>query len=438
MNNNKFFLKSYGCQMNVYDSNKITSILESKGYEQNNSAEDADLIIFNTCNIRDKAAHKLYSDIGRTMNSKEKTIAVVGCVAQAENSEIFKKNNSVDIVLGPQSYHLLPQMIEDIKKFPNQINTDFIVNEKFDYLSEQSRPQGVSSFITIQEGCDKFCSFCVVPFTRGPEYSRSTESIINEANLLTKQGAREIVLLGQNVNAYEDNSTNSRKTLGNLINDLSTNENVKRIRYTTSHPINMDDKLIECHMKNEKLMPFLHLPIQSGSSKILKKMNRKYDRDFYKKLIYRLKKANPIIEISSDFIIGYPGETDRDFQETLDLIDEIKFTQSYSFIYSKRPGTKAASELDKIPISVKKERLKILQQKLKDIQYDFNKTFCNKNIDILIENQSVTNPNYFFGRTPFMQPVYIKSTNLKIGDIKNITITTCNHKSMYGNCLTQD
>ena len=200
----------------------------------------------------------------------------------------------------------------------------------------------------------------------------------------------------------------------------------------------MDDKLIECHMKNEKLMPFLHLPIQSGSSKILKKMNRKYDRDFYKKLIYRLKKANPIIEISSDFIIGYPGETDRDFQETLDLIDEIKFTQSYSFIYSKRPGTKAASELDKIPISVKKERLKILQQKLKDIQYDFNKTFCNKNIDILIENQSVTNPNYFFGRTPFMQPVYIKSTNLKIGDIKNITITTCNHKSMYGNCLTQD
>ena len=434
MNNSTFYVKSYGCQMNVYDSDKIISILENKGYKKNDKPDSADLIIFNTCNIRDKAAHKLYSDIGRVKKFGIKTIAVLGCVAQAENSEIFKKNRSVDIVLGPQSYHLLPQMMKDLNSKKNQINTDFIINEKFDYLNEQSRPQGVSSFVTIQEGCDKFCSFCVVPFTRGPEYSRPVASIINEVNSLTNNGAREIVLLGQNVNAFNDTNTINPTSLSKLIDKIATNDKIKRIRYTTSHPNNMDSDLIKTHANNEKLMPFLHLPVQSGSNKILQTMNRKYDINFYLKIIDKLKKARSNIEISSDFIVGYPGETDSDFDQTLDLIDKVKFTQSYSFIYSPRPGTKSAKEVDDVPLPIKKERLKILQEKLKSIQLQYNQNFVKNKTRVLIENRSSLNPNYFFGRTPFMQSVYVDSKELKIGDELNVEITSCNHKSLYGSC----
>ncbi len=430
-----FFVKSYGCQMNIYDSQKIISILENKGMKQNEYAEDADLIVFNTCNIRDKAAHKLYSDIGRINKfKKEKTIAVVGCVAQAENVEMFNKNKSIDIILGPQSYHLLPQMIEDIKRNPKQINTEFIINEKFDYLTEQKRKQGISSYITIQEGCDKFCSFCVVPYTRGPEYSRPLKSLIHEINSLAENGAKEIVLLGQNVNAYSHSHNGRKINLADLIEEISKNENIKRIRYTTSHPINMTDDLINLHSTNKKLMPFLHLPVQSGSSEVLKKMNRKYDINFYIKIIEKLKTINPQIEISSDFIIGYPGESEQDFKKTLDLVDQIKFTQSYSFIYSSRPGTKSSFENDETPPNIKKERLFILQEKLKEIQLKFNKSFCGKNIDVLIENQSISNPEYFFGRTPFMQSVYIKSQEIKPGEVKNVNISTCNHKNLYASC----
>ena len=421
--------------MNIYDSEKITSILENKGLKLNKYAEDADLIVFNTCNIRDKAAHKLYSDIGRVNKyKKEQTIAVVGCVAQAENSEMFNKNKSIDIILGPQSYHLLPQMIDDLKKYPKQLNTEFIVNEKFDYLSEQKRRQGVSSYITIQEGCDKFCSFCVVPYTRGPEYSRSLKSLLKEVKVLTNNGAKEIVLLGQNVNAYESINDGSKVNISDLIEEISKIENVKRIRYTTSHPVNMSDDLINLHATNDKLMPFIHLPVQSGSSSILKKMNRKYDIDFYRKIIEKLKAKNPKIEISSDFIIGYPGETEDDFNKTLALVDELKFTQSYSFIYSPRPGTKSALMSDKTPILVKKERLNLLQQKLKLIQHEFNKSFCQQNVDVLIENQSTSNPEYFFGRTPFMQSVYIKSQKVIPGEVKSVNISTCNHKNLYASC----
>ena len=421
--------------MNVYDSQKITSILESKGLKNKSDPKSADLVIFNTCNIREKAAHKLYSDIGRVNKlGLKKTIAVVGCVAQAENSEMFRKNKSIDIVLGPQSYHLLPKMLDDLENNLKQINTDFIVNEKFDYLSEQMRPQGVSSMVTIQEGCDKFCSFCVVPYTRGPEYSRSIKSISDEVKLLSQKGAKEIVFLGQNVNAYNDKSNNNNAKLSGLIRAISEFDSVKRIRYTTSHPINMDEELIQEHKNNMKLMPFLHLPVQSGSKSILKKMNRKYDPDFYRRTIDRLKKAKPDIEISSDFIVGYPGETDQDFNDTLKLIDDIKFTQSYSFIYSSRPGTKSSTEADNTPISVKKERLSVLQEKLKKIQYSFNNEFCNKTVKVLIENQSSSNPEYFFGRTPFMQSVYIKSNDLVPGYEKDIDITSCNHKSLYGIC----
>ena len=432
MRHSTFFVKSYGCQMNVYDSKKIISILENKGLKKNKDLENADLVVFNTCNIRDKAAHKLYSDIGRLNKyKKEKTIAVVGCVAQAENSEMFNKNKSIDIVLGPQSYHLLPQMIDDLKKNPKQINTEFIVNEKFDYLTEQKRKQGVSSYITIQEGCDKFCSFCVVPYTRGPEYSRPLKSLINEINILTDKGAKEIVLLGQNVNAYNTSYNGRKINIADLIEEISNNKKINRIRYTTSHPTNMSDDLINLHSTNKKLMPFLHLPVQSGSSNILRKMNRKYDTDYYIKIIERLKTVNPKIEISSDFIIGYPGETDSDFKKTLNIVDQIKFTQSYSFIYSPRPGTKSAVEKDETSLQIKKERLTILQERLKEIQFEFNKSFCGKSTDVLIENQSVSNPEYFFGRTPYMQSVYIKSQKMKPGEIKNVNISTCNHKNLY-------
>jgi len=421
--------------MNIYDSEKIISILENKGLKKNQDVESADLVIFNTCNIRDKAAHKLYSDIGRVNKyKKERTIAVVGCVAQAENEEMFSKNKSIDIILGPQSYHLLPQMIDDIKKNPKQLNTEFIVNEKFDYLIEQKRKQGVSSYLTIQEGCDKFCSFCVVPYTRGPEYSRPLSSLLNEVNNLTDNGTKEIVLLGQNVNAYNIFHNGRKINIADLIEEISKNKNVKRIRYTTSHPINMSDNLIELHSTNDKLMPFIHLPVQSGSTNILKKMNRKYDVSYYRKIIDKLKIVNPKIEISSDFIIGYPGETDEDFQKTLKLVDDIKFTQSYSFIYSARPGTKSALQDDKTPLKVKKERLIILQDKLKNIQLEFNETFCGKNIEVLVENQSMSNPEFYFGRTPFMQSVYIKSSEINPGEVKNVNISTCNHKNLYASC----
>ena len=434
MHSKSFFVKSYGCQMNFYDSEKITSILENKGMIEKEEINNADVVIFNTCNIRDKAAHKVYSDIGRlTKLSQNKTIAVVGCVAQAENSEMFNKNNNIDIVLGPQSYHLLPQMIKDNEQNKEKlINTDFIINEKFDYIAEEKKPKGVSSAITIQEGCDKFCSFCVVPFTRGPEYSRNFNDIKLEAESASTRGASEIILLGQNVNAYNYSYRRKNHYLNDLINLIGEIDKVKRIRYTTSHPINMSDELINLHSENKKLMPFLHLPVQSGSDQILKKMNRKYNSYDYRKIIEKLKKSNPNIEISSDFIIGYPGETEKDFDATLKLIEEIKFTQSYSFIYSERPGTKSALEDDEISLKVKKERLSILQDKLKDIQLKYNKSFYNKYVKVLVENQSISNPRYFFGRTPFMQSVYLESDRVKIGEEMNVKITSCNHKSLYG------
>ena len=434
MKDQSFHVKSYGCQMNVYDSEKISSFLIKEGMKENNDIYESDIVIFNTCNIREKAAQKVYSDIGRVAKkNSDKIIAVVGCVAQAENSEMFNKSKDIDIVLGPQSYHLLPKMIKDIKPNFKQINTDFIINEKFDYISEEKRIKGVSSFVTIQEGCDKFCAFCVVPFTRGPEYSRSMHDIKLEAEQLIDQGAKEIILLGQNVNAYESITGGNRNKLSDLINKLSEIKNLKRIRYTTSHPINMTDDLILTHKDNAKLMPFLHLPVQSGSNNILKKMNRKYSVEFYKEVILKLREAKPNIQISSDFIIGFPEETNKDFEETLNLVDDIKFTQSYSFIYSERPGTKAALINDEVTSNEKNERLKILQKKLQETQLYFNRDFCNKSEKVLIENKSSSNSEYFFGRTPYMQAVYIKSDKLKSGDEIDVQINSCNHKSLYGN-----
>ncbi len=425
--------------MNEYDSEKIASILRKDGYLSTGNITNADLIVFNTCNIREKAAQKVYSDIGRiSKKDNSKTIALVGCVAQAENDEIFKKNKNVDIVLGPQSYHLLPKMISAYNKNKEKkINTEFIINEKFDFIHEDKSPKGVSSYVTIQEGCDKFCAFCVVPYTRGPEYSRSIKSIVDESKSLIDRGSKEIVLLGQNVNAYNyKDEKNVVHNISKLIEEVSKLDHIKRIRYTTSHPNNMDLELIKLHGSNEKLMPFLHLPVQSGSNEMLKKMNRKYNVDEYKKIIDCLKLYKPDIEISSDFIIGFPGETNSDFESTLDLVEYVKFKQSYSFIYSERPGTKAANIVDNMPLDEKKLRLKTLQEKLEAIQLEFNRSFCNKNIaNVLIENQSQSNPEYFFGRSEYLQPVYVKAKNLSVGDVIPIGIETCNHKSLYGNII---
>ncbi len=435
----KIFIKTFGCQMNQYDSNRIYDSVKKIGFEKTSDQSKADCFILNTCHIRDKAKEKVYHEIGRIKKIYKKRLKpimiVAGCVAQAENQEMLSREPYIDVVIGPQSYHKINDLIKKFVSSNRKEETEFDTISKFEYFDKiENRSNKVSSYLTIQEGCDKFCSFCVVPYTRGPEYSRSIESLVKEANSLTDNGAKEIVLLGQNVNAYNTSHNGNKVNIANLIEEISKNDNVKRIRYTTSHPINMSEDLINLHATNYKLMPFIHLPVQSGSSRILQRMNRKYDIDFYKKIIEKIKTANPKIEISSDFIIGYPGETDDDFRKTIDLVDEMKFTQSFSFIYSARPGTKSALEQDKIPLSVKKERLTILQSKLMDLQFKFNESFCGKEINVLIENQSTSNPEYFFGRTPFMQSVYVKSKKLKAGELKNVNISTCNHKNLYATC----
>ena len=344
----KLYIKTYGCQMNFYDSEQISNLLSSSGYNITENSEDADLIVLNTCHIRDKAVEKTFSDLGRikksiklSNNNKLKPIvAVAGCVAQAQGEEIMKRSPWVDIVVGPQSYTDLPSLISKVNKVEKKelVNLDFPTIPKFDHLDQNVNEKKISSFLTIQEGCDKFCSFCVVPYTRGPEYSRSIESIMMEVKKLIKRGTREIILLGQNVNAWTSKGNKKFSlTLGNLIDEISKYDEILSIRYTTSHPLDMDLKLIETHQKNKKLMPYLHLPIQSGSNNILSKMNRKHTVEDYLKIIEKVKEYRPDIAISSDFIVGFPGETDQDHRKTLKLINEVKFASSYSFKYSPRP-----------------------------------------------------------------------------------------------------
>ena len=378
----KIFIKSYGCQMNMYDSDRINNLFEIKGFKKTSSIDDADLIILNTCHIREKAAEKVYSDIGRINKIKQKSknfrknfkLVIAGCMAQAEGQEIKKRSPSVDYIVGPQSYHKLPDMIQSEKTI---INDDFLQHEKFKNLLFKSSNR-VSEFVTAQEGCNKFCSFCVVPYTRGSEFSRPVNDILNEINIYCNSGIKEIILLGQNVNSYHGLSNNHKEVdLAYLINKIAENNKIKRIRYMTSHPKDMSDSLIECHGNNEKLMPFLHLPIQSGSNKILKKMNRKYNVEKYFKIIDKLKTKRPDIALSSDFIVGFPGETDKDFDQTMQFIDQVKFVIAYSFMFSPRPGTPAA-KLEQINLNVKKARLNALQILLKEQQKSFNKSFVNK------------------------------------------------------------
>ena len=423
-NTKKLFIKSYGCQMNVYDSNRMKDLFDNEGYKSTDKIEEANLIILNTCHIREKAAEKVYSDIGRIkkINIKKSRddykLVVAGCVAQAEGVEIQKRSPIVDFVVGPQSYHNLPKMIKESK---TKINDEFLPNEKFENLVYNAS-KNVSEFISIQEGCDKFCTFCVVPYTRGAEFSRPVKEIEKEILKHAKSGVKEIILLGQNVNAYHGQGHDGKtKNLAYLINKISEVDSIKRIRYMTSHPIDMDESLFKIHGTNSKLMPFLHLPIQSGSDNVLKRMNRKHRVKEYLKIVDKLKAYRPDIALSSDFIVGFPGETDKDFEDTMQFIDKVKFTIAYSFIFSPRPGT-PAFKLKDIDSKVKKARLSALQSLLKSQQIEFNKSFVNKKMDILFE-KSGRHTNQYIGRTIYNQSAFTKHKNNLINEFKKVEIT---------------
>ncbi len=422
MNDKYIYIKSYGCQMNVYDSNRIQDLFINKGYKVTNDVSKADLTILNTCHIREKAAEKVYSDIGRIRkiknNKQDMKLVVAGCVAQAEGEEIIKRSPTVDYVVGPQSYHKLPDMIKNDEEV---INSEFLQNEKFKNLIYNSSKLS-SEFISIQEGCDKFCSFCVVPYTRGPEFSRPIQDIINETKKYVDNGVKEIILLGQNVNAYHGTSSDGRsRDLAYLMDKIGEIEEVKRIRYMTSHPIDMKDSLIKSHATNPKLMPFLHLPIQSGSDKILKKMNRKHTVDDYLAIIDKIRNVRPDIAMSSDFIVGYPDETDKDFEETMNLIEKVKFVIAYSFIYSPRPGT-PAQQKDNIDYLQKKARLSALQSLLTEHQAKYNKSFLDKDMEILFEKKG-RHQDQYVGRTIYNQSTFINTKQNILNKILNVKIT---------------
>ena len=423
--------------MNEYDSNRFASLAKAAGYNRTQKANEIDCYVLNTCHIRAKATEKVYHDIGRLKknykNKKKPIVLVTGCVAQAENNIMLEREPYIDAVIGPQSYHNFSKILLKLNEKKNKLNfTDFDVVEKFDQLNTiRNSDSKVSSFITIQEGCDKFCNFCVVPYTRGPEHSRSPTEILKEANDLIHNGVKEITLLGQNVNAYDYKIKNIEYKLSDLIMELDKINGLKRIRYTTSHPKDMTKDLIECHGKSKKLMPFIHLPVQSGSSKILKGMNRKHTREEYLRTIKNLIKVKPNLKFSSDFIVGYPGETEKDFQETISLIKEIKFINSFSFIFNSRPGT-PASKLKEIDKEKQKMRLIILQNLLENIQIKENKNQIGKLKEVLIENK-MKNQNKYFGRTDCLTPVVIINTNEKdLGKIINVRIKSSNRNTLFG------
>ena len=421
--------------MNEYDSNRIYDSVKRLGFEKSQDQDNLDCYILNTCHIRDKAKEKVYHEIGRVKKlyrKKNKPIVVIaGCVAQAENQEMLKREPYIDIVIGPQSYHKINDKLKNFIKGNKIEETEFDTVAKFNYLDNiGNKNNKVSSYLTIQEGCDKFCSFCVVPYTRGPEYSRPFNKIISEAESLIKNGAKEIILLGQNVNAYSFKNKIKEYRISDLINKLDSYDELKRIRYTTSHPRDMTDDLIECYSKSKKLMPFVHLPIQSGSNKILKLMNRKHTVEKYVEIYEKLIRINPRIEFSSDFIIAYPGETENDFKDTLKLVKKIKFINSFSFIFSPRPGTKA-SNLDPIDKETAKERLLKIQEYLFKFQLNKNKSFINKSIDVLVENK-LDGQKKLFGRNQYMNSVIFEGNKSLIGKNLNIKIENVNQNSLFG------
>ena len=428
----KIFIKTFGCQMNEYDSNRIFDTVKEIGFKKTNIIDDANCYLLNTCHIRDKAKEKVYHEIGRvkqTFKLKKKPLVIVaGCVAQAENEQMLKREPYIDIVIGPQSYHNINYKIEEFLEKQKKIDeTEFEANLKFDYLNKfENSSSKVSSFLTIQEGCDKFCHFCVVPYTRGPEYSRPFDEIIKEAKILAKNGVREITLLGQNVNAY--NYENYK--LSDLILEIEKINEIKRIRYTTSHPKDMTDELIEVYGISKKLMPLVHLPLQSGSNKMLKLMNRNHNIQDYLNIYEKLININPMIKFSSDFIIAYPGEDENDFNRTLELIKKLRFVNSFSFIFSPRPGT-IASKLKTIDNKISLKRLQIIQKALFNNQINMNKSLENKIVDVLVENKNKKD-NKFFGRTEYMTSAIFDANDEDVGKIISIKIISSNQNTLFG------
>ena len=421
--------------MNEYDSNRIYDIVKKINYKKTNNLKDADCYILNTCHIREKATDKVFHDIGRLKkefrNKKKPVTLVTGCVAQAEGEFLLNREKYIDAVIGPQSYHEISKILLNIDSLKKKVNsTEFNVIEKFDKLNLiKNSDSNVSAFLTIQEGCDKFCKFCVVPYTRGAEFSRSIDEIFAESKSLVDSGAREIILLGQNVNAF--NYKNSK--LSNLIKEISKINDLKRIRYTTSHPNDFSEDLILAHQKTNKLMPLIHLPVQSGSNKILKNMNRKHTIEKYLELTNRLIKINPRIKFSSDFIIGYPGETEKDFEETLKIIDEVKYINIFSFIFSPRPGT-PASKLEVIDSKITKERLKIFQNKASELKIKYRKNLINTEVSVLFENR-IKNSSKFFGRDEHFNSVVVESNEDLKGKIENIRVSKINKNTLFGELL---
>ncbi len=437
-NTKKVFIKTYGCQMNVYDSERMADVLSPIGYAPVEAPDEADLVILNTCHIREKAAEKVYSELGRIRQHKEKNkpdmkVAVAGCVAQAEGEEIMRRAPVVDMVLGPQTYHKLPEMIAKVHRGTGDVlETEFDTLEKFDQLPETRQAKGFSSFLTIQEGCDKFCTFCVVPYTRGAEVSRPVDQIVAEARNLASQGVREITLIGQNVDAYHaEGPDGSEWGLGELIEHVALIGGIDRLRFTTSHPRDMDDELIAVLGRETKLMPYLHLPIQAGSNKVLHAMNRGHTYDDYKALIAKIRAARPDIALSGDFIVGFPGETEADFEQTMKCVEEIGYASSFSFKYSIRPGTPGASMSRQVPEDVKSERLKRLQDLLYTQQLAFNKSLIGRTLDVLVENGG-REDGQLFGRSPYLQGTHFDGPEELVGQIVPVFITRAGRNSLTG------
>jgi tRNA-2-methylthio-N6-dimethylallyladenosine synthase len=440
----KLFVKSFGCQMNVYDSQRMTDTLAPEGYIETATAEDADLIILNTCHIREKAAEKVYSELGRMRRLKEDAaandrrvlIAVAGCVAQAEGEEIVRRAPAVDIVVGSQNYHHLPGLIARAEREGHAVDTEFPVDDKFDHLAAPSRAamraRGVTAFVTVQEGCDKFCTFCVVPFTRGAETSRAVDKISVEVERLADAGVREVTLIGQNVNAYHGAGPGGRPwSLARLLESLTRLRGIERLRYTTSHPLDMADDLIAAHRDLPALMPQLHLPVQSGSDRILAAMNRRHTRAEYLDVISRLLESRPDMALTSDFIVGFPDETEDDFAATRSLVEEIGYSGAFSFKYSPRPGTRGAEMTGQVDEAVKSDRLRRLQHAIDQQQTAFNRSCVGRTFDVLFERTG-RHPGQIVGRSPYLQPVQVEAPRSLIGEIASVTITEVASNSLFG------
>lgn len=441
----RLFIKTYGCQMNVYDSERMADVLRPLGYAPTDTPEGADFVILNTCHIREKAAEKVYSELGKLRMMKDEkaangqgsmTIAVAGCVAQAEGEEIMRRQPAVDLVVGPQAYHQLPELLTRTARARGErIGADFAPNEKFDALPVARGTDGVTAFLTVQEGCDKFCTFCVVPYTRGAEWSRPVKAVLDEARALADRGVREITLLGQNVNAYDGEGADGKPfTLAKLAYALAEIPGIDRIRYTTSHPNDMSDDLIAAHADLQALMPYLHLPVQSGSDRILRLMNRKHGRQKYFDLIDRIREARPDMAMSGDFIVGFPGENDRDFEDTMDLVRKVKYASAFSFMYSPRPGTPAATMAAQVPHEVARERLHALQALLSEQQVAFNQSLAGRVLSVLFEKKG-RHGQQAIGRSPYLQSVHVEDAEHLIGQIVEVEILSGQQNSLNGKLI---